>query len=133
MTPIFADTSYYVALLSPRDQNHAAAVRIGADLRQPIVVTEFVLIELANALAGEGSRKQVSQFWNVLRHDPLVTIVPAAAELVNRGFALYERRPDKSWSLTDCISFIVMEELDLKEVLTADRHFEQAGYSILLV
>jgi predicted nucleic acid-binding protein len=133
VTPVFADASYYVALLSPRDQHHQDALRISSTLRRPIVVTEFVLIELTNALASIESRGRAVALWPHLRNDPLVTIVPASAELVTQGLDLYARRPDKEWSLTDCISFVVMEGRELTDVLTADHHFKQAGFSALLV
>lgn len=61
-----------------------------------------------------------------------MTIVPATQELFDRGFAIYSSRPDKAWSLTDCISFVVMEEHGLTEALTGDCHFEQAGFVALL-
>ena len=105
MTPVFADASYYVALLSPRDQHHLDAVRNSSELRSPIVVTEFVLIEVSNALASIESCGRAVALWEHLRSDRSVTMVPASTELVAQGRDLYARRPDKAWSLTDCISF----------------------------
>lgn len=132
MTPVFADTSYYLALLSPRDQHHDAAVRLGGALRRPVVLTEFILLELANTFSADDARDRLVEFWKHLRSDRFVTIVAASSELIDRGFDLFARRQDKRWSLTDCISFVVMKERGLTEALTADRHFEQAGFSILL-
>jgi predicted nucleic acid-binding protein len=132
VTPVFADASYYVALLSPRDQHHHDAVRISSELRRPIVVTEFVLIEVSNALASIESRGRAVALWEHLRSDPSVTIVPASTEFVVRGRDLYARRPDKAWSLTDCISFAAMHERGLTDALTADHHFEQAGFKVLI-
>lgn len=132
MTPVFADASYYVALLSPRDQHHQEAVRLSGELRLPIVVTEFVLIEVSNALATVGSRGRAMALWTHLENDPSVTIVTVSPELLLEGRALYAIRADKEWSLIDCISFVVMEKQGLKEALTADHHFEQAGFTALL-
>lgn len=132
MKPVFADASYYVALLSPRDQHHQDAVRISGQMRQPVVVTDFVLIELANALAPVESRARAIQLWAHLQNDPSTTIVQASPTLIAEGLELYANRPDKDWSLTDCISFVVMQERELKEALTADHHFEQAGFIPLL-
>ncbi len=132
MTPVFADASYYVALLSPRDQHHQDAVRISGESRRPIVVTEFVLIELSNALAAVESRGRAVALWNHLSRDPSVTIVSVSTELLATGVALYTARSDKAWSLTDCISFAVMNEHGLIDALTADHHFEQAGFTALL-
>jgi predicted nucleic acid-binding protein len=61
-----------------------------------------------------------------------VEIVPATMEWFERGMELYEGRPDKEWSLTDCISFAVMTERGVSDALTNDHHFEQAGFRILL-
>lgn len=133
MTPVFADASFYVALLSPRDQHHGDAIRVSGQLRGPIVVTEFVLIETANALATVDARQRAVALWNHLRRDPYVTIVEADADLVARGLDLYAQRADKQWSLTDCISFAVMEQFALCDALTADHHFEQAGFRAMLL
>ncbi len=62
-----------------------------------------------------------------------MTIVPSSSDLFWRGIKLFDARPDKEWSLTDCISFEVMAELGLTDALTADHHFEQAGFRALLV
>ena len=52
--------------------------------------------------------------------------------MFQRGLRLYEERPDKEWSLTDCLSFVVMKDENLREALTGDQHFEQAGFIALL-
>jgi predicted nucleic acid-binding protein len=69
---------------------------------------------------------------NFLENDDQVKIVPASHELFRHGLTLYFQRPDKKWFLTDCISFAVMAENGLKDALTGDRHFEQAGFTALL-
>jgi uncharacterized protein len=58
--------------------------------------------------------------------------VAASSELLKRGLALYDGRPDKEWQLSDCISFVVMEDEGITDALTGDRHFEQAGFQALL-
>jgi uncharacterized protein len=133
MKPVFADTSFYVALFSPGDVHHEAAVRLARELRRAVVVTEYVLMELANALARASSRKLFVALLPKLKANPNVTIVAASPERFARGCKLYADRPDKDWSLTDCISFGVMEEEDITEALTADHHFEQAGFKALLL
>jgi predicted nucleic acid-binding protein len=132
MTSVFADASYYVALLNPRDQHHHDAVRVSGFLRQPVVVTEFVLIEVSNFLASVDSRGRAIALWAHLQSEPSVTVVPATSEWAAAGLELYAQRRDKEWSLTDCISFVVMKQRGLTEALTADHHFEQAGFRALL-
>lgn len=131
MSAILVDTSFYVALLSPRDQHHAAAAKVAGSLRRPLVVTEFVLLELANAFSATEARRRLPALWDFLKADPAVTIVPASSELLARGFSRFANRLDKEWSLTDCISFVVMDDRGLTEALTSDHHFEQAGFSTL--
>jgi len=132
MKPVFADTSFYVALLSPGDTCHAEAANLSHTLRRPVVVTEFVLLELGNALSHADARQVFVNLLPHVRSDPNVEIVPASPELFDHGYDLYARRPDKNWSLTDCISFVVMEERGLSDALTTDRHFGQAGFRMLL-
>ena len=71
-------------------------------------------------------------FLDVLLDDPTVTIIPASHDLFREGLFLYSRRRDKDWPLTDCISFVVMEDEEIHDALTGDHHFEQAGFRILL-
>ena len=132
MKPVFADTSYYIALLSPGDSCHVDAVKLSHTLKRQVVVTEFILLELANALSRIDARRLFVSLLPHLRSNPNIVIVPASPELFQRGYELFSRRADKNWSLTDCISFIVMEEHGLSDAVTTDRHFEQAGFQMLL-
>jgi predicted nucleic acid-binding protein len=59
-------------------------------------------------------------------------IVPPETKLFDQGIEFYQCRPDKAWSLTDCLSFVVMTDLGISEALTGDHHFEQAGFRALL-
>ncbi len=132
MTPVFADTSYFVAFVSPSDQNYQRAVDWSAKLRAPIVTTEYVLVEVGNMLRRGTDRELYVNFYRELSADPIVEVLPASSELLVRGLRLFADRPDKEWSLTDCISFAVMSERGLTEALTGDRDFEQAGFRALL-
>jgi predicted nucleic acid-binding protein len=132
MNPIFVDSSYFLALLSPRDAWHIAAIHLSGSNRAPVVTTEFVLLEVANTLSSSGRRAAFRAVLDDLHDDPNAVTVPASSELLRAGVNLYLNRPDKEWSLTDCTSFVVMEREGLTEALTADHHFEQAGFKALL-
>jgi uncharacterized protein len=132
MKAVFADTVFFVALLSADDQYHDQAIRLSGTIRSPILTTEFVLLEVANSLRSAFRRQSFSNLWMQLHRDPSIRIIPATSELFSRGHELYESRPDKDWSLTDCISFVVMQSEGIIEALTADHHFEQAGYVRLM-
>jgi len=132
MTPVFADTSYYLALFNRHDRWHEEALAWSKASERPVVVTEFVLVELGNAFCHGRARPQFLALVQTLRADPSIAIVAASSALFDRGLRLFGDRPDKDWSLTDCISFVVMRDEGITEALTADHHFEQAGFTILL-
>ncbi len=132
MTPVFVDTSYCLALFGPRDCHHAKAVELCITLRRPIIVTEFVLLELGGAMSRGSDRQTFIDLLPRLEADPNAFVIPASQQLFRQGYRLFANRHDKDWSLTDCTSFAVMEEHGLRDALTTDRHFEQAGFNMLL-
>lgn len=132
MKPVFVDTYYYLAVLSESDAAHRRAVEITRRLFAPTITTAWVLTEVADALSDPPQRRAFLTLLESIRSDPTVTIIPPSEELFEAGLDLFARRPDKDWSLTDCISFVVMERHGLTEVLTADHHFEQAGFKMML-
>lgn len=132
MKSVFADAFYFLALLNERDAAHKRAVAVSRTAGLTVVTTEFVLMELADALCRPHQRDEVLALWNVVETDPAFRLTRVTTELIQRGKKLYRERPDKEWPLTDCISFVVMHDHELTDVLTADRHFEQAGFKALL-
>jgi len=133
MTVAFADSFYYIALLNPFDRFHAAAIDATQTLDRPLFTTTWVLMEVADALSAPGVRQLVHRFLQRIQDEGGTRIVDANMHWYSRGLALYGARPDKSWSLTDCISFEVMAEHQITEALTGDRHFVQAGFRALLL
>ena len=129
---VFADTSYYLALLSPHDSAHSKAVELSREDAFEVVTTGFVVIEVGNALARPEDRRQFPGFLAALRSDSMTSIIDPSQDLLDAGIDFFTQRPDKSWSLTDCISFVVMHERGVHQALTADHHFEQAGFVALL-
>ncbi len=132
MMATFVDTFFYLALILENDQYHARAVTASESRRGRFVTTAWVLTEVADALCEPPQRRLFPELLALLRSDPNTEIVPPDPDLFDRGLDLYARRPDKGWSLTDCISFVVMAERGLTEALTGDHHFEQAGFRALL-
>ena len=132
MTVRFADTFYFLALLNEVDAAHQSALEYAGRQASMLVTTDWVIVEVADALAAPAQRPAFLALWEEIRQRPAIEIVPANRPLLNRGLDLYSRRLDKEWSLTDCISFVVMADRGLTEALTGDRHFEQAGFRALL-
>jgi predicted nucleic acid-binding protein len=134
MTPTFVDTAAWIVLINVRDALHVQAQSVYATLVQrkvPLVTSEFVLLEVADALSSPLLRPLTIAFTNRLRQGVL-EIVPLDEALRQKGWVLYCQRPDKEWGLTDCISFVVMQEQGIVEAFTSDHHFTQAGFTILL-
>lgn len=131
--PTFLDTSYILALVNTGDRFHERARASSSLVSSPFVTTEAVLIEVGNSLSQERWRSLGVKTLNWLRHSPDIEIVPLDSSLLDRAIAFYGARMDKEWGLTDCISFVVMQERRLTDALTADRHFVQAGFQNLLV
>ena len=132
---VFVDTSYVVALQLPRDQHHAAARAAAVEVlrsRPQQFTTHAVLLEIGDSLARPATRSSALRILRSLESDPATEVVPLTGERYAAGRALYDSRPDQFWGLTDCVSFAVMRELGLTAALTADRHFEQAGFRALL-
>jgi uncharacterized protein len=132
MKTAFADTFYFLALLNRRDPYHARAIEASRIAGLNLITTEFVLLELADALCKPPLREEFLAVCRLVETDPAFRLARATPELFQRGKRLYEERADKEWSLTDCISFVVMQDEEVREALTGDRHFEQAGFRALL-
>lgn len=125
------DTSFVQALVDKNDQHHKWARRLLPRIRRyHSVITEFVFSEVAAALASV-NRSEVAKF---IRRSYLVaniSVVEVNHDLFIRGLELYESRPDKAWSLVDCISFLVMDDKKIVWAASTDHHFEQAGFQLL--
>ena len=130
--PIFADTAYYLALISPRDLFHTRAVEISRNLAEPIVTSAWVVQELADGLCSPPGRPGFLRLFDTLQADLQTTLVEPDPILWRRGLSLYRSRPDKGWSLTDCLSFEIMRGWGITRALTTDHHFTQAGFVALL-
>jgi predicted nucleic acid-binding protein len=132
MSGAFADTSFFVAFLAPRDQFHGPAVAAMSALSGRVVTSDWVLVELANYMAKTSLRLHAAGFIRTIQNDPRFDVVPSSAAAIEAGLVMYEQHHDKQWSLTDCISFQIMRQEGLSQALTADHHFAQAGFEILL-
>lgn len=133
--PLFLDTSYLIALLNTGHQWHATALSWRdaiVQTRTPLLTTEYVLVEFADGLSVLRFRQQAEATISILRSSSHVEIIAASADLFETGLTLYRDRHDKAWSLTDCISFLIMRRRIMTLALTSDHHFEQAGFRALL-
>ncbi len=133
--PVLVDTWALISLANARDAWHDRVVEISARLDRegrPLVTTEWILSEFLAFLARPPARDAAVRMVDSIRASAGTEIIRASHESWERGFHLYRARPDKAWSLVDCISIQVCEELGIEDVFTRDHHFEQAGLHILV-
>ena len=135
---VFWGTSAFVALGNADDDLHEQAVQVSTALareRARVVTTSAVLTEVANTFSRSAWRPVARQLVESLRQSVQMgaaTIVHVDRALWDRGWTLFVSRSDKNWGLTDCISFVVMEEQSVTRAFASDRHFEQAGFERLM-
>jgi predicted nucleic acid-binding protein len=136
MKKVFADSSYWIAVVRPKDQWSGAADQARKNLGSDaiLVTTDEVLIEFLTALSrgGPSLRRTAAKMVRAILGNANVRVVQQTREGFLKGVTRYESREDKEYSLTDCISMNVMESHTMKEVLTNDHHFEQEGFKVLI-
>ena len=135
MSPVFLDTSGLIAVVNTDDQWHAAAEAIWQELiasNAPLVTTSLVLIELGDGLSRIQQRQLALDLYDGLRDSPRVEIVSMTPETEAAAWELFRQRADKQWGVTDCATFVVMEQRGILAALTVDHHFEQAGFQRLI-
>jgi uncharacterized protein len=129
---ILIDTGYLLALTFPQDALHHRARAWAAVVREPLLLTEYVFLEYANHLSSPALRPRVHAFHDLLIATPQYEFIPSSSELLTSALELHRTHADKSWSLTDCLSFHLMAERKITRALAYDHHFEQAGFQALL-
>ena len=133
---MFVDTAFVFALINQRDDWHDRALhwsRLMERERKPLLTADFILMEIGAGLAAIRSRQQAAQVIQALRTSEFIEIVPASRSLIEGALLMYRTRVDKDWGMTDCSSFVVMQEHGITDALTVDRHFQQAGFHALLL
>jgi len=125
---VFLDTYGLIAWINTRDAAHPRVKSYLDSYSGKIVTTEWVLLEFADAFSLSKAKPFALEAIKRIHRLPMFQVVGFEPTIYQAGFDLYESRLDKDWSLTDCVSFVVMTQHSLLEALTADHHFEQAGF-----
>ncbi|MGL4884658.1 MAG: type II toxin-antitoxin system VapC family toxin [Waterburya sp.] len=134
MDTIFVDTFYWVALINPQDDWHKKVLKFSQSLGDiHLVTTEEVLGEVLAFYSKSGlrMRQRVVKLIESILNNDRVTVVEQSHQSFLSGFAFYQQRLDKGYSLTDCISMNTMKNLGINSVLSHDKHFTQEGLAIL--
>lgn len=129
---ILVDSGFLIALIDPGDELHARAEAWVDHLDAPLIVTEYVWVEVYNFFSATPMREDVDDLLQELTASAGCQFVEVANDLRERARQMYRDRSDKSWSLTDCVSFVVMQQSSIHRALAYDHHFEQAGFEALL-
>lgn len=125
---VFLDTYCLIAWINTRDAAHQRVKSYLDSYSGNIVTTEWILLEFADAFSQSSTKPLAIEAINRIHRLPMFVVVGLDPVVYQAGFDLYKGRSDKDWSLTDCTSFAVMTQRGLSEALTADHHFEQAGF-----
>ena len=135
MNAVFADTAYWIAITNVQDAMYDRAKSFSLSQKSRVILTtESVLIEYLNYFAAWGPhfRRTAAASVHAIMDSQTVRFVPHSNQVFLVGLNLYRTRPDKDYSLTDCISMETMRSEGLTDALTNDRHFEQEGFRALL-
>lgn len=135
MNKVFLDTAFPIALANKKDQYHQKAISLSEQIESTnssIITSRAILLEIGNTLAKLRVRKIAIDLLSFLEAKPNLEIMPITEELYRKAFDLFKERMDKEWGLIDCISFVVMQDQDIKDALTPDIHFRQAGFKPLM-
>lgn len=134
MRKLFVDTFVWIALIDPKDNWHSRVKQTLIDT-QPckLVTTDEVLSEVLTFYSKSGSfaRKEAAAVVKNVLKDPDIEVREQTRQSFVAGLSLYQQRPDKGYSITDCVSMNTMKQLSLTEVLTHDKHFSQEGFVVL--
>ena len=132
---VFVDTSAWLALINEADTDHVKAKTIRDNLlrsKKRFIVTDYIIVEIANSLCKTRWRSHAVKLINSIRETDSIEVVEIDKEILGNAWNMYSTRTDKEWSLTDCVSFVVMKKHGIRDAFTNDLHFEQAGFYILV-
>lgn len=133
---VFVDTSFVIAMVNASDRHHERATALDAKYMTTghrLVLHWGVLTEIADGFARLHRRAKAFTLIRRMLTEPAYQVYCVDENLLQKAIELYCSRPDKEWGLTDCISFVLMQSLNIGDALTADTHFVQAGFRALLL
>jgi predicted nucleic acid-binding protein len=133
--PAFADTSFFFALAAKRDRTHEPAVKAFTRLlrlQRPLVTTDYVLDETLTLTKARTSAKVALALLDRIESSPALSIQHITHDRFAAAKAFFRKHADHGYSFTDCTSFVLMHEMEIRDVLTTDRHFAEAGFRTML-
>ena len=133
MKSVFADTFYWIALANTKDDAHPRVLDFSRTLGSSLIVTTDEVLTEFLAFCASDSQLRVEAVAAVreILGAANARVIPQTRVSFLAGLDLYGARPDKGYSLTDCISMQTMRRESISDVLTNDRHFQQEGFRAL--
>jgi len=131
---VFLDTGYVLALELANDQKHHAVTEhwshLHAGVLPSLVTTSYVFDEIVTFFNCRGYHEKAIEVGSNLLRGEAIEMIHVDEKLLKLGWHYLSRHQDKRFSLTDCISFVEMERLNIATAFSVDHHFEQAGFGI---
>jgi predicted nucleic acid-binding protein len=132
---VFMDSAGFLALWDTGDEHHTAASRLQEELagnRRRFLTTEYIVDETITLLLIRHSHTAAADFLDTVERSEALRLEWIGPERFHAAAGLFRRHADKQWSFTDCVSFMIMRELRIRDAFTTDHHFRQAGFVPLL-
>ncbi len=132
---VFVDTAGFLALWDSGDEHHRAALALQDQLRRKhrrFLTTEYIVDETVTLLLMRHSHAAAADFFETMEASEVIRLEWIGPDRFHAAGALFRKYGEKEWSFTDCVSFVVMHELRMREAFTTDRRFKQAGFVPLL-
>jgi predicted nucleic acid-binding protein len=132
---IFVDTSAWLALVDPADAHYSEAREFEEGLRRgahgKLVTSDFVLDETITIVRDKAGMARARDLSRALLDSPNVHVLRVGESQFRDALGLLFSHEDKSWSLTDCTSFVLMRGMEIDSAFTFDSDFRQAGFAAL--
>ena len=131
MKPLFVDTSAWFAVVARRDRDHPACQQFLMRNRRPLLTSDYIVDETATLIQARIDHSTAVRFLDRIQASRLVQVLYLESRYIDEALALFRKRPDKGWSVTDCTSFVTMQLKQIDTAFALDDHFRQAGFQVL--
>lgn len=129
---VFLDTSYYIAILNPRDQWHKKAVKALKPEDEPFT-SSLIINETVSLMQARGHFSAAIEFLREARENQAVQIVHADPVVQSEAWDLFARWGSAGANAVDCVSFAIMRRTGVRKAATFDAHFRTAGFDAFLL
>ena len=94
------------------------------------ITSNLIVHETTMLLERKVSRKEAIKFLKVVLKDPDIEIIHADEDIELEGYKTYQKYKDHDYSITDCVSFSIMNKIEITRCFTFDNHFLAMGFNV---